>query len=222
MTLNDAFPNGVFGDGIFNILSTLYTMPWNDRKLSHGEIDTDYFGIFGDRTVSPLVKKFTVNCVLSQENIERLAHVIYNRFYKQWDMLYKTMYLEYNPISNYDMTETEQTNGTRHDTTKRETTANNSSDSNTNTNTFGFNSAESVPSDNTILNSNVVTNGTEADIAEGNTNTDRTLKRTGNIGVTTSQQMIESERNIWIWDYFKTIYKNVNEILTIPYYEYNY
>ena len=52
----------------------------------------------------------------------------------------------------------------------------------------------------------------------GANSTDRTLTRSGNIGVTTSQQMLEAERQVWLYDYFNTIYKELNTILTIPYY----
>lgn len=49
--------------------------------------------------------------------------------------------------------------------------------------------------------------------------TTRSHSRSGNIGVTTSQQMIQAERELWLFDYFDTVYKQVNTIMTIPYYE---
>lgn len=58
--------------------------------------------------------------------------------------------------------------------------------------------------------------------AMGGTDTDTrnyTLHRTGNIGVTTSQQMIQSERDLWLWDFFHTVvFPDVDKILTIPIY----
>ena len=46
------------------------------------------------------------------------------------------------------------------------------------------------------------------------------LTRTGNIGVTTSQQMVEAERNLWrLWDFFRMIvYPDIDRILTIDIY----
>lgn len=46
------------------------------------------------------------------------------------------------------------------------------------------------------------------------------LTRSGNIGVTTSQQMIESERNLWReWDFFREIvYPDIDRVLTIEIY----
>ena len=44
---------------------------------------------------------------------------------------------------------------------------------------------------------------------------DRTLSRHGNIGVTTSQQMINSEIELWQWDFFSGVFKDIDKILTI-------
>ena len=58
--------------------------------------------------------------------------------------------------------------------------------------------------------------------ATGGTDTDTrnyTLRRSGNIGVTTSQQMIQAERDLWLWDFFHTVvFPDVDKVLTIPIY----
>ena len=48
---------------------------------------------------------------------------------------------------------------------------------------------------------------------------DRTLRRSGNIGVTTTQQMLQSEIELWMWDFFSDVFKDVCSVLTIPVYE---
>lgn len=40
----------------------------------------------------------------------------------------------------------------------------------------------------------------------------------GNIGVTTSQQMIQSERELWMWDFFNQVFQDVDSVLTIDIY----
>lgn len=45
-----------------------------------------------------------------------------------------------------------------------------------------------------------------------------TLSRHGNIGVTTSQQMLESERALWMWQIFDVVFADVDRILSIPIY----
>lgn len=46
-----------------------------------------------------------------------------------------------------------------------------------------------------------------------------TLMRSGNIGVTTSQQMIESERNLWMWKFFHdVVFPDVDRVLALQIY----
>lgn len=45
------------------------------------------------------------------------------------------------------------------------------------------------------------------------------LTRSGNIGVTTSQQMTQSERNLWIWNFFRNVvFPDIDKMLTIQVY----
>ena len=48
---------------------------------------------------------------------------------------------------------------------------------------------------------------------------DTELTRSGNIGVTTSQQMITSERELWLWHYFQdVVFKDICKALTLSIY----
>lgn len=47
----------------------------------------------------------------------------------------------------------------------------------------------------------------------------RELERSGNIGVTTSQQMLESEIALWQWTFIEQVYQDVDSVLTSPVYE---
>lgn len=109
---------------------------------------------------------------------------------------------------------------------------------------WGFNSSESVPSDTSdgrVTNNNTTTRDltdteTGTDITD-RTNTDtynrsytetgtdttsgkssRKLTRTGNIGTNTFQNLLQQERNIWMYDFFEQIFKDVDSVLTIPIY----
>lgn len=121
----------------------------------------------------------------------------------------------------------------------------NGSATNTNQNgIWGFNSSTSVPSDmsdGTATNQNTTTR----DLTETETGTDTTdhtntdtynrsytetgtdttagtssrkLTRTGNIGTNTFQNLLQQERNIWMYDFFEQVFKDVDSILTIPIY----
>lgn len=104
---------------------------------------------------------------------------------------------------------------------------------------YGFNSSDPVPSDEQTkhaigTNTNTRTgtdtrtyNTTDADIGtqtdnDGGSDTrtrNYTLTRSGNIGVTTSQQMIESERALWVWNFFRNVvFPDIDRVLTIQIY----
>ena len=150
-----------------------------------------------------------------------LTDVIVTTTYKvyehSWQRLYTALTSEYNPINNYSMTEsgedtrsntgTQSTSGERSgtetETPNLTTTA--TGENNSSGGLYGFNSAESVPSDtthgtNTNTNTQSGTVNTDTSGTTSSTRTDdlteksvHTFERSGNIGVTTSQQMIESE-----------------------------
>ena len=43
----------------------------------------------------------------------------------------------------------------------------------------------------------------------------RTLTRKGNIGVTTTQQMMESEIRLWQWNFYESVFKDIDSVLTL-------
>ena len=65
------------------------------------------------------------------------------------------------------------------------------------------------------LNSTNTINGTETT----SKSIERELNRSGNIGVTTSQQMIESERELYLWKFFDVVFADIDKILTLKVYE---
>lgn len=109
---------------------------------------------------------------------------------------------------------------------------------------WGFNSSESVPSDmsdgratsNNTTTRDLTDTETGTDVTD-RTNTDtynrsytetgtdttsgkssRKLTRTGNIGTNTFQNLLQQERNIWMYDFFEHVFKDVDSVLTIPIY----
>lgn len=109
---------------------------------------------------------------------------------------------------------------------------------------WGFNSSASVPSDmsdGTATNENTTTSNL-SETETGTDTTDRTntdtynrsytetgtdttagtsyrkLTRTGNIGTNTFQNLLHQERNIWMYNFFEQVFKDVDSVLTIPIY----
>lgn len=144
-----------------------------------------------------------------------------------WNKLYNTTILDYNPIWNKDGTITEsETIGRKHsDNESGEETTNNSQTATSTTTTnekdyvFGYNSevkAQSGEVDTTENNTGTVTGtGTTNRSADrsGTDDEDReyTRRETGNIGITTTQKMIREEREVDkfnLMDYIINDFKN--------------
>ena len=143
------------------------------------------------------------------------------RTFKIWQKLAATLDLEYNPIENYDRkstyTDTTDRNLNRTTSTESETHGENDSSG-----TTGNEMEEKISADNSSeyqpnrtekssgTSSDLLTTdtrGTDSGTMADNENTVHTYEeRThGNIGVTTSQQMIEAERNLVRYDFYMEI-----------------
>ena len=47
---------------------------------------------------------------------------------------------------------------------------------------------------------------------------ERVLTRKGNIGVTTTQQMAQSEIDLWRWNFFRSVFSDIDSVLTLKIY----
>ena len=130
----------------------------------------------------------------------------------------------YNPIENYDRTETEEIEDTKNTTEDRsETNSGMDELDETVTNehyTKGFDSATYLDADKDTVDTDSTTRygrviDRDADIDERGSRT-REARIHGNIGVTTAQQMLEAEmelaRHFWIYDYIANAYETDNFI----------
>ena len=135
-----------------------------------------------------------------------------------WNKLYATTKLEYNPIWNKDgmITETEEvsrtgdTSGTSNTTTATSgksntttaTSGSSSENSETDTYVFGFNESTGAQSGRTTesgagtSSGNSTENGTSSENRRDDEKRTYTRSEQGNIGITTTQQMIKEEREV--------------------------
>ena len=71
----------------------------------------------------------------------------------------------------------------------------------------------------TVESGTDTTTETQEGTFETETEYNTELERSGNIGVTTSQQMIQSERDLWLWNFFyKVVFPDVDKVLTLAIY----
>ena len=150
----------------------------------------------------------------------KFANVIYNELFLNWKRIFTALFSDYNPIENYRMIENEETDGD----TKRETdlsVSGSNSESTSNERKFnGFN----TDSPKVVESSNGSSSGSNSQSTLGseekNVDTihnERELTRSGNIGVTTSQQMIESEINLRKHKIMNIIFNDIDKLLFLSY-----
>lgn len=338
MTLLDLPKISEVADWLTNgIFSSFTNVPWRSDEAP--ALNVLYLSRSGDKYIAPIVRLMLDSSgKLTPANMGKLAGYLETMYSQNWQKLYATLNFEYDPISNYDMTESSEdsrqvnettedanttsveynesltgdntqtrdlkttdtgtvattddteTSGTndltkggsvKDDTSKTVNTTNNTTENTTNSgsdNVFGYNSTSAVPSTSTSDTGETTTNTTGENTETGSStttynttdttttsetvnksvdetrnlsNTDtgtittestdtksgtsdtkntgnstktstdtntHTLTRKGNIGVTTSQQMIQSERDLWAFQFYDRVFSDIDKLLTIPVY----
>ena len=133
-----------------------------------------------------------------------------------WKKLYDTTLLEYNPIENYDRmedwTETDSETGTnsrnndiRNTISNEVTNSGNVTEQNTAFNAGLADHAKEISNNNTNSNGSGSTTENESGTSKRDLTHKRTGRTHGNIGVTTSQQMIQSEREVAMFNIYDII-----------------
>ena len=160
-----------------------------------------------------------------------MASVVANDY--KWKKLYETTVLTYNPIWNVDGTETRtmqygehvttQNNGERIETMvngERQNTSNQKLSSypfDTGTKTATEETDESVIN---AQSTDTRTNNAVVDSTTSNTHTDtETLTRSGNIGVTSTQKLINEERQVAMFQFINSVLLDIVTDITIPVWE---
>ena len=155
---------------------------------------------------------------MSNEDYEQtmvlIATILVQKFAEKWDKLYSAITTNYAPLENYDMEQTETPDITHTKTTQTETVTTITDDVSA-TDVYGFNSSSPVPNNKVTRNgtstvSNDPDNNVETNVESGT----RGLTRHGNIGVTTSQQMLQSEIDLRNnYNFLNNIMDDVDSIL---------
>lgn len=226
--VNDLYNLWYTGDGIFTDLNA-YDVPWKledagDNVSRIYALNHDYHGnVSGDKWVSPLVRKLDENEVTTPR--AKIASVLYTLYADKWARLWETINAEYNPLNNYDMVENETPAEITHTITPAETTTETKpARMITENEVSAFNSTTYEDSGKTTITgdvNDVGTNKIAVDTAGSDALTvqnERTLTRSGNIGVMSSQTLIQSEIELRKWNYFKSVFNDIDNVLTLSIY----
>ncbi len=190
------------------------------------QLQVDYFGGYSnEKYVSPLLKKMydrTRDAVNPFDVLNTMiANLLYNRFATKWKKIYDALTTEYNPLENYSMLEERTPDLTTEETENVKTEVTTERETNASSKYKGFNASDPVTITTTDGSEDVTTSGESAKNETSKTTEQtgtETLERSGNIGVTTSQQMLESEFKVRQYDFYKMIYNDIDSILCLSIY----
>ena len=151
------------------------------------------------------------------EVLRYFAMILYRRFNTKWTKIYDALLIEYNPLENYSMDETRTPNLTDEVKNTGDDKTSVNLDNTTTSYIVGYNTANEKESGKTTSNGNATNNFSKVDYnsthTSKHTGTEH-VTRTGNIGVTTSQQMLQSEFEVRQYDFYQGIYNDIDEFIT--------
>lgn len=178
------------------------------------ELDIDYYlSHSGKKYISNLFDTL-LDIYPDQDPLIKLSKIIENRYKEKWIRIYNAMVEEYKPLENYSMLEVETPDLEDHRVTKLDQDLINESD----LNDYGFNSNDPVPISHNVNKITGSGDKNKTDETINRTGT-RTLTRSGNIGVTTSQQMLESEIKLRaLYNMIEIIFNDVDKVLCLSIY----
>ena len=179
----------------------------------------------GDKYISPLFSRLLK--LNERDNPPDITAIlcsnIVNTYADKWNKIYDALIdSDYNPLENYDMEEVETPDVTKEKTTDVKTKMITSSSGDSSNDVYGFNSANPSPSTESEASSQVTIEGNNEDNVSHDLETEtgtRELTRHGNIGVTTSQQLLEAEVTLRNKNnFYKMVLNDVSSILCLSVY----
>lgn len=175
-------------------------------------------------------KKVSWDYVMTQVDEDIINFIIVQKFLDKWTKLIATVKAQFDALTPYSMSYERDTNdklSSENTNTNSKTINNTVGDNSTNegsydSNTFGFNSTSSVPTDNDVDKQTINRNVKDDTTSNGTDNTtysrDNTLKTTiirkGNIGNKSSQQLVEEQRKMLEWQLYDVIFNDLDSVLT--------
>lgn len=156
------------------------TATWDDITVTKA-IDERIRLCFSEKPISPAFQSMDKLDIL-----QAMGDFLSGKEY-ELNGLYASTQFEYDPIANYDMTETSRDED-------RATTGGESTESSTSFDSTTQKDIGKTISSGTANNTNI-----------------HTLQRSGNIGVTSSQQLIEAQRGVLTFDFIQYVADLINE-----------
>lgn len=181
--------------------------------------------------------KFAVTYKIIEDFISKtLINIISNKYYNKWNKVFETYKLDYDVLSPYNMSITDNTEDTmtsndKFNTSrdnKQEGTENSTNNDNTQSNVYAYNSITASPNENSTTDTSLNSTTTQNNTTTGNDNRDytrdnsikKTITRKGNIGNTLPQEMIERQRKLLDTLLYDIIFKDIAAVISRERYNY--
>ena len=160
-------------------------------------LDILYLSHSGEKYISPFLKMLLLTDVApdTTARMKAIVDAIVIKYGDFWNKTILALTKDYNPIENYDLKEHEEINSNIHNESKL--------------NKFGFNTDDDTPVGDTV---------TSSDTTGSKDNNYKDLHKYGNVGVTSSQDLIRQEielRKNFILDF---IFNDIDKLLCLKVY----
>lgn len=191
-----------------------YISSWSEKYRKNADTYDEYFTYYEKNRILNLENDNISESMLLVFSESRILGCLLDNEYK-YTTLYNTIIQEYNPIHNYDSTsETTSTYGAI------ENTSHNGEINSTNTSidstTTFLSNTENEKQKN--INTSIVSPTTSTTNIGTHTDTIST-KTSGNIGVTTTAQLLMGERQLALFSFFKVVFEDIINALCLDFYE---
>lgn len=229
---SDLYFNSLYGERKLSCLSVMLLDKTVEEKY-HVEIYT--IDTSGNFVLSD--GKFVTTYKIIEDFISKtLINIISNKYYNKWNKVFETYKLDYDVLSPYNMSITDNTEDTmtsndKFNTSrdnKQEGTENSTNNDITQSNVYAYNSAAASPNENSTTNTSLNSTTTQNNTTTGNDNRDytrdnsikKTITRKGNIGNTLPQEMIERQRKLLDTLLYDIIFKDIATVISRERYNY--
>lgn len=203
---------GAYGDNPPEWLTDTSTI------LTYGKL---YIARSADKYVAPIVKSLFDAIDRTSEDLKwrevrrNIGLLLVAEFADKWKKDFELWSAEYNPLHNYDMTETETMTG--HDANAGTSSGTGTSTGNGQNNVYGFNSSTAQPSESST-NTGTTTQSAESSSTNDRTET-RTHTRAGNIGVMSTVDLITQQTELNDnFVFIDRVMRDIDKLLTLNIY----
>ena len=216
MTINELYESGI---SIFALLQGK-DVPWKMLDIA-GELDTIFHHV--------KAKNLICNSLCEDISGDALAGIVFSYNIENWQKLWENYTAKYNPIDNYSRHEETVLTDSGNDTTVKNGSMTNTLSGSTTAMdmstiyAYNSNTGTNVSGGQSNVSPNTTATGTYNNVEDKrtlNTQHKTVSDISGNVGVTTSAQMIDENIKLWKWSYFDDVFDSIIRLITTGVYDY--